>query len=517
LLPEVVTKSARETNGSDKMFFSERFQVDADIVKAYGAIDISLVCDIPLFIDPMLIFNSDKLEYQTLHEEIIRYFHFLHTKARQGLNSKEIDAWFKFSEVPNNWLGYSMVGNKGLALGKKYSDFLYRNIDFAINTHGVSKGQHIEKVMLLYEGSGKDKISDLAVNLIKRFLCEFTQKFCQEYIAPCLCKMLPVEKAYFNYETESFVSKEYQLPYINNEKGEIEYVLLTPYDILREDEPSINRKNFYNSHERVRASIGNDILRTYVNNYIGQAVRRYEENQKRNRRSIREKSIQKIEKNAFIEIVDEFPELYDYYIKLREADTEEIQSQCLIELNKQLERLLLSSKKLIALFWESGYVIEEALSAREEAKKRLVFFKHIIEDCDGYKNLYVNDERIAKENDLQRLFRFVWYGTNYKVDSEPNNGRGQADFIVSMGQHNQNIIEFKLASNSTLDHVFTQVKIYEIANCADGSIIAIFYFSESEYQLAKQMIISAGYSDLIDDSIYLIDCRADNKPSASIA
>jgi len=31
------------------MFFSEWFQVDADIVKAYGAIDISLVYDIPLF------------------------------------------------------------------------------------------------------------------------------------------------------------------------------------------------------------------------------------------------------------------------------------------------------------------------------------------------------------------------------------------------------------------------------------------------------------------------------------
>jgi len=470
-----------------------------------------------LFVDPMLIFNSDKPEYQALHQEIIRYFYFLHTKAKQGLSSKEIDAWFNFSEIPNNWLGFSLVGNKGLALGKKYAEFLYQNIGFALDTHGISKGQHIEKAMLLYEGSGKDKISDLSVNLIKRFLCEFTEKFAKEYIAPNLCKTLPVEKAYFNYNTESFVSREYMLPYIYNEKAEIEYVLLTPYDILRENEPSINRNNFYHSHERIRAAIENDTLRAYVNNYIGQAVWQYEDNQKRNRRAISEKSIQKIEKDAFQEIVKDYPELYDYYIKLREADTDEIRLQCMQELNKQLEKLLIASKNLISIFEQNGYSIEEELSAREEAKRRLAFFKHIIEDCDGFKNLYVKGERIAKENDLQRLFRFVWYGTNYKVDAEPNNGRGQADFIVSMGQRNQNIVEFKLASNSTLDHVFTQVKIYEAANCTDGSLIAIFCFSESEYLKARQIVINASYEHMIDESIYIIDCRNDNKASASIA
>ena len=139
------------------MFFSEQFNVDAELIKAYGAIDISLVCDIPLFIDPMLIFNSDKKEYQALHKEIIQYFHFLYTKAKQGLSRKEINAWFNFSEIPNNWFGFSLVGNKGLALGKKYAQFLYNNIEFALDTHGISQGQHIEKAMLLYEGSGKIK------------------------------------------------------------------------------------------------------------------------------------------------------------------------------------------------------------------------------------------------------------------------------------------------------------------------------------------------------------------------
>ena len=165
------------------MFFSERFDVDASKINEYGAVDISLICDMPLFIDPMLIFNSSKEEYKELHSNIIRYFYFLYKKANQGLKKNEISAWFNFSEVPNNWLGYSLVGNKGLALGEKYAEFLYDNIVFAVNTNGVSSSRHIEKVMLLYDGSGKDKISDLTVNLIKGFLCEYTESFSKKYLS----------------------------------------------------------------------------------------------------------------------------------------------------------------------------------------------------------------------------------------------------------------------------------------------------------------------------------------------
>lgn len=499
------------------MFFSEYFGIDPELIQAYGAVDISLVCDVPLFIDPMLIFNSEKPDYQQLHQKIIRYFHFLSTKSQNSLSDNEIKAWFSFNEVKNNWLGYSLDGNKGLALGWEYAKFLNKNIGFAITTNDISKSQHIEKVMLLYEGSGKDKISDLTVNLIKEYLLEYTEKFTLAHINPDLSKRLPVDKAYFNYDTESFVSKEYTLPYIYNKNRNIEFVLLTPFDILREDEPSINRKNFFDSHERIRASIDNDVLRAYVNNYISEAVRRYEEQQKRNKRPSRERSIGRIEKNAFKEIVKEYPELYDYYIKLRESDVDEIRYKCMHEFNTQLIKLLINSKNIINTVISNGYNFDESLSAREEAKKRLAFFKHIIEDCDGYRNLYTNGVRIASENDIQRLFRFVWYGTSYKVDFETNNGRGQVDAIVSKGQHNQNIVEFKLASNSTLGHVFKQVKIYEAANCADGSLIAIFYFSQGEYDIAKRVVTNAGYEDKIGDAIFLFDCRNDNKPSASVA
>lgn len=260
--------------------------------------------------------------------------------------------------------------------------------------------------------------------------------------------------------------------------------------------------------------IDNDDLRTYVNNYIGLAVKKYEEEQKRNKRKISEESICKREREAFEELTRKYPQLYDYYIKYKEDYPEHDKELSFKETENQIQKLIVSSKKLIEYFCDyekSG----ENMTAREEAKNRIRFFKHIIEDCDGYKNLYVNGKQIVLENDLQRLFKFVWYGTSYKLDAEPNNGRGQADFIVSKGNDNQNIIEFKLASNSKLSHVFKQVRIYEKANCSDGSLIVIFFFSDEEHILAKRIVEKEGYLDLLDESIYLIDCRKDNKISAS--
>lgn len=264
-------------------------------------------------------------------------------------------------------------------------------------------------------------------------------------------------------------------------------------------------------------TIENESLRAYVNNYLSKAVREYEENQRRNKRKVSERGIAKIEKLAFMELVKEYPELYDYYIKYKEnnADLNNIISKD--EVEEQFQRLIVSAKKLISAFEPEQYLIKEESTAREEAKSRIKYFKHIIEECDGYKNLYVSGKQIARENDLQRLFKFVWYGTNYKVDAEVNNGRGYADFVVSMGQKNQNIIEFKLASNSSLPHVFTQVEIYEAANCSEGSLVVIFYFSEEEYIYAKNVVRAAGCEAMIDESIYLIDCRNDNKVSASKA
>lgn len=54
-----------------KIYFSDFFGVSPDTIKEYGAFNISMINDLPLFIDPFLIFCSEKMEYKELHQGII--------------------------------------------------------------------------------------------------------------------------------------------------------------------------------------------------------------------------------------------------------------------------------------------------------------------------------------------------------------------------------------------------------------------------------------------------------------
>jgi len=47
--------------------YFDHFKVDPDYIEKYGAFNVSLVSDLPLFIDPFLLFNSKKVKYRELH------------------------------------------------------------------------------------------------------------------------------------------------------------------------------------------------------------------------------------------------------------------------------------------------------------------------------------------------------------------------------------------------------------------------------------------------------------------
>ena len=54
-----------------KIYFSDFFNVDVTDLENYGAFNISLINDLPLFIDPFLLFGSKKEEYKLLHKRIL--------------------------------------------------------------------------------------------------------------------------------------------------------------------------------------------------------------------------------------------------------------------------------------------------------------------------------------------------------------------------------------------------------------------------------------------------------------
>ena len=64
-----------------KIYFSDVFGVTREVVGGYGAFNIALVNDLPLFIDPFLLFDSSNAKYKALHDDIISYLCFLRDRA----------------------------------------------------------------------------------------------------------------------------------------------------------------------------------------------------------------------------------------------------------------------------------------------------------------------------------------------------------------------------------------------------------------------------------------------------
>jgi len=69
--------SKQEDATATPIYFSDFFNVATEVLEEYGAFNVSLINDLPLFIDPFLLFNSEDEHFKALHEEIIRYVKFL--------------------------------------------------------------------------------------------------------------------------------------------------------------------------------------------------------------------------------------------------------------------------------------------------------------------------------------------------------------------------------------------------------------------------------------------------------
>ncbi len=131
-----------------KSYFSDYFGIPEEYLEEYGAFNISLITDLPLFIDPFLLFNAEKPEYQALHDDIIRYLRFLRAKSeRGGISKGHIKAWYNFSEVKQNWLGFCETGNSGRGLGQGFANALNSNLVHIFQNFGnerITNGSHLE-------------------------------------------------------------------------------------------------------------------------------------------------------------------------------------------------------------------------------------------------------------------------------------------------------------------------------------------------------------------------------------
>ena len=169
-----------------KLLFSDYFEIDNLILDKFGALNICLSSDLPMFIDPFLLFASEKPVYKRLHKEVVNHLLILKGYAIEN-GGKDVDInLFRFPEIKQNWLGLAEYGNGGKGLGKKFANNAITAFNGFYRTFGeeeITSDSHIEKLTLLNSGVGKDFISDFTTNLILEYLLEFTEKFAKKTFA----------------------------------------------------------------------------------------------------------------------------------------------------------------------------------------------------------------------------------------------------------------------------------------------------------------------------------------------
>jgi hypothetical protein len=457
-----------------KIYFTDFFNVSKDGLDEYGAFNISLINDLPLFIDPFLLFGSKKHEYQELHESILKYLTFLKLKSENGVSStSQIKSWYLFPEVKQNWFGYSKVGNGGSGLGIQFGKAMSSSMHIVFDDLGqerITQTSHLEKASLFEIGVGKDNISDFTTNLTKDFLLNYTEKFALANIDTSLLKKIYVDKVYFDYDLERWMPKEFTLPYLFGD-----YVLLTPRDILTKDDNWINSKDLRGDFSRICNGIPNEQLKHEIFNYFQKRLPKPPKNKHNTQKEIT---------LATHETIRQFPEIIKYYIQKKEENKERAKnvSQQKVE---EVEAIFISqiTKFVELLLNDTAFYKINPNSSYEESLKRIMFLKDVIENNDGYRLFYIDQQPIKREEDLQIIYRLTWYASDFDVNREVNNGRGPVDYAVSKSSKDKTLIEFKLASNSKLkQNLNKQVEIYEAANNTKKSIKVILYFDAFEYK-----------------------------------
>lgn len=195
--------------------------------------------DVPLYVDPFLLWKSPSLQDNSLHTALTNSFNHLGHLFTKGREKEASDYLIISSECQEVGLGTSK--NKlGKQIGAKLSNeilTLYKNIP-QITKSGFT---HFEEIQLFVDNISKDRISDITCNFIKSFLIDYTIEQCEK-------NSIPIEKVkikhVYDYKSNAFKDEEVFLPLNPVNKNPI---LLVPKRWLRYL-PWINYEDYFGGY-----------------------------------------------------------------------------------------------------------------------------------------------------------------------------------------------------------------------------------------------------------------------------
>lgn len=193
--------------------------------------------DVPLYLDPFLLWRSPSLQDQSLHTGLINSFNQLNWLQRKGREAEAIENLILASECEETGLGLSAT-RTGKRIGPKTARNIL-NLFRAIPERGKYGFTHFEEIQLYVDGISKDRVSDIACNFLKSFLVDYTVEQCMRLGIP----LAKVElSSLYDYRQNKFIRQvSVELP-VNPDSGAP--ILVVPKRWLR-FVPWINFEDYF--------------------------------------------------------------------------------------------------------------------------------------------------------------------------------------------------------------------------------------------------------------------------------
>ena len=145
--------------------------------------------DIPLYVDPFLLWKSPSYQDKSLHNSILNSFNYLGCLAKNGKDNEAEEQLIIASECEEVGLGVS-IKRKGLRIGPRQAHAilsLFRSVP-EYDRRGFT---HFEEIQFFVDGISKDRISDIACTFMKSFLIDYTMDQCEKLGLPMADCVIP--------------------------------------------------------------------------------------------------------------------------------------------------------------------------------------------------------------------------------------------------------------------------------------------------------------------------------------
>ena len=181
--------------------------------------------DVPLYLDPFLLWRSPAQQDQALHTALINAFNGLGYQVKRGDGDVARSTLILASECDEVGLGTSAT-RTGKRIGEaKATEIL--SLFGRMPNYQRNGFSHFEEIQLFVDGISKDRISDIACNFLKSFMIDFTIDQCEKLGIPLQDCSVDI----YDYRVNGFaMGKAVKLP-TNPENGKP--IILVPKRWLR--------------------------------------------------------------------------------------------------------------------------------------------------------------------------------------------------------------------------------------------------------------------------------------------